>query len=381
MGRKAARALLVIGVFGVLAGLSITEAYFWPGYSSEPSSVANPAVLFWAAFRYYLAWAIVAPVILWLSRRVPLATRRWRRALAFHVPVSIAASVPFFALVVALAVAAGQSLSSLASLKTDFWRILLMVNLSVLPLYWLLLGAGMALQVYRDREASRLRAVELRRSLEAAELDALRMKLRPHFLFNTLNTIASLAREHDMDAVGRVIERLGSLLRLSMETGGRQFVTLDEELALVDEQLAIEEIRFKDRLRVIRRIDPASRRAVVPNLILQPIVENAIAHGLSRRLDASLLEISARRDGGDLRIAVRDDGPGLPKGWRFAANAGPGLRNVLERLRALYAGSFGFEIVNSATGGAVAELRLPFTQAQPAVAGSGDDGSGQDGHR
>jgi two-component system LytT family sensor kinase len=207
------------------------------------------------------------------------------------------------------------------------------------------------------------------------------MKLRPHFLFNTLNTIASLAREHDTDAVGRVIERLGSLLRLSMETGGRQFVTLDEELALVDEQLAIEEIRFKDRLRVIRRIDPASRRAIVPNLILQPIVENAIAHGLSRRLDASLLEISARRDGPDLRIAVRDDGPGLPQGWRFAANAGPGLRNVLERLRALYAASFGFEIANSATGGAVAELRLPFTQAQPAVAGSEDDESGQDGHR
>jgi two-component system LytT family sensor kinase len=381
MGRRTARALLVIVVFGLLAGLSITEAYFWQGSGSEPSSVEKPAALFWAAFRYYLAWAMVAPVILWLSRRVPLATRRWHRALAFHVPVSIAASVPFFALVVVLAAAAGQGLSSLASLKTDFWRMLLMVNLSVLPLYWLLLGAGTALQVFREREASRLRAVELRRSLEAAELDALRMKLRPHFLFNTLNTIASLAREHDMDGVGQVIERLGSLLRLSMETSGRQFVTLDEELALVDEQLAIEEIRFRDHLRVIRRIDPASRGALVPNLILQPIVENAIAHGLSRRLDASLLEISARRDGGDLRIAVRDDGPGLPQGWRFAANAGPGLRNVLERLRALYAGSFGFEIANSATGGAVAELRLPFTQAQPAVAGSGDDGSGPDGHR
>ena len=381
MGRKAARALLIVVVFGLLAGLSITQAYFWQGTESQPSSVKNPVELFWAGFRYYLAWAMVTPGILWLSRRVPLATRRWRGAFVFHLLVSIAASLPFYVLVLTLTAAAGRSVPPPSALLADWWRILLMLTLSVLPLYWLVLGAGTALQVYREREANRLRAVELRRSLEVAELDALRMKLHPHFLFNTLNTIASLAREGDMDAVGQVIERLGTLLRLSMETSGRQLVTLEEELALLDGQLAIEEIRFRDRLRVIRRIDPASRSALVPNLILQPLVENALAHGLSRRIDATLLEISARRDGPDLRIAVRDDGPGLPPGWQFAADAGRGLRNVMERLRALYATSFGFEIANSATGGAVAELRLPFTQAQPAVAGSGEDGSDQDGHR
>ena len=207
------------------------------------------------------------------------------------------------------------------------------------------------------------------------------MKLHPHFLFNALNAIACLARAGDTDSVGRVIERLGTLLRLSMDTSGRQLVTLEEELALLDEQLAIEEIRFKDRLRVIRRIEPESRGALVPNLILQPLVENAIAHGLSRRIDASLLEISARRDGACLHIAVRDDGPGLPPGWRFAEDAGRGLRNVMERLRALYTTSFGFELANSATGGVVAELRVPFTRTWPAAEGSKDDGSDQDDHR
>jgi LytS/YehU family sensor histidine kinase len=188
-----------------------------------------------------------------------------------------------------------------------------------------------------------------------------------------------------------------------METSGRQLVTLEEELALVDEHLAIEEIRFKDRLHVIRRIDPASRRALVPNLILQPLVENAIAHGLSQRLDASLLEISARQDGPHLRVAVRDDGPGLPPGWRLATGARGGLRNVMERLQALYGGAFRLDIENSATGGTVAELRLPFDTARPesvevtngaqgrpvgtfsqavaAAAGGRDHGPHQDDHR
>jgi len=384
MGRKRARGLLIVAAFGLLAGLSITENYvarYWPDSPPPAAAVKNPADLFWSGFLYYLAWVIVTPGILWLSRRVPLATRRWRRAFVFHLLVAVVGTPLFFVVVVMLNAAAGYGLPSLGYLVSVWWRILVMLLLTVLPVYWLVLGAGTALQVYRDREASQIRAVELQRLLEAAELDALRMKLHPDFLFNTLNTIACLARAGETEAVGQVIEHLGTLLRLSMETSGRQLVTLDEELALLDEHLAIEEIRFKDRLHVIRRVEPASREALVPNLILQPLVENAIAHGLSQRLDASLLEISARRDGPHLRIVIRDDGPGLPPGWRFAADARRGLRNVVERLRALYPASFQLDIVNSATGGAVADLRLPFSQALPAVAGSWDHGPNQDDHR
>lgn len=383
MGRKPARGLLIVAAFGLLAGLSITEDYVsrhWLA-SSAPVAAKSPAALFWSGFLYYLAWAIVTPGILWLSRRVPLTTCRWRRAFAFHLLVPVAGTPLFFILVVMLNAAVGRGLPSLGYLVADWWRILVMVTLTVLPVYWLVLGAGTALQVYRDREASGIRAVELQRLLEAAELDALRMKLHPDFLFNTLNTIACLARAGETEAVGQVIEHLGTLLRLSMETSGRQLVTLEEELALLDEQLAIEKIRFKDRLHIIRRVEPASREALVPNLILQPLVENAIAHGLSQRLDASLLEISAGRDGPYLRLVVRDDGPGLPAGWRFATDAKRGLRNVVERLQALYTASFRLDIVNSATGGAVADLRLPFSQALPAAAGSCDHGTDQDDHR
>ena len=367
MSRKLARGLLIVAVFALLAGLSIAGSYVAHGLSSSPSPPAaqSLSLLFWRSFRSYLPWAMVTPGIVWLSRKVPLTGRRWRRAIAVHLLVPVLGSAPFFAFTTALNAAVGHGLPPVDFLASFWWRILLMEIVVVLPVYWLVLGAATSVQVYRDHEANQLQAIELQRSLAAAQLDAMRMKLHPHFLFNTLNTIASLARAGETDGVGQVVERLGTLLRLSMETSGRQLVTLDEELGLVDEHLAIEEIRFKDRLHVIRRIDPASRKALVPNLILQPLVENAIAHGLSQRLDASLLEISARQDGPHLRVAVRDDGPGLPPGWRLATGARGGLRNVMERLQALYGGAFRLDIDNSATGGTVAELRLPFDTARP----------------
>ena len=363
MGQKSARALLIIAAFALLAGLSIAEYLSRQGVpSSKPGVKISYLILFWASLRYYVTWAMVAPGIFWLSRRVPLATRRWRRALVFHLIVPIVGSVPFLVLAIMIAAVFGGGLPPLDYLFAHWWRIAVLLVAAVVPVYWLILGAATALHVYRDREANQLHAIELQRSLEAAELDALQMKLNPHFLFNALNTVACLALAGETEAVGQVIDRLGTLLRLSMETSGRQLVTMHEELTLLDEHLAIEEIRFKDRLRVVRRVDPCCHNALVPNLILEPLVENAIAHGLSQRLEASLLEISARRDGPYLRIAVRDDGPGLPPGWRFATHARQGLKNVRQRLEALYAASFGFDITNSATGGAVAELRLPFRE-------------------
>jgi two-component system, LytTR family, sensor kinase len=402
MSRRLARGLLIVAVFSLLAGLSITGSYLAAHGLASPPSAAKLDLLFWSSFRYYLAWVMVTPGILWLSRRVPLTGRRWQRALVFHLLVPVLGSAPFYALTLVLGAVFGRGVPSVDFLAAFWWRILIMEIVAVAPVYWLVLGAATALQLYRDREANQLQAIELQRSLTSAQLDAMRMKLHPHFLFNTLNAVASLARAGEMDGVGRVVEHLGTLLRLSMETSGRQLVTLEEELALVDEHLAIEEIRFKDRLHVIRRIDPASRQALVPNLILQPLVENAIVHGLSQRLDASLLEISARQDGPDLRVAVRDDGPGLPPGWRLATGGRAGLKNVIERLRALYGGGFRFDVENSATGGTIAELTLPFESVQTervgtpngaqgrpfdtlsqaeAAAGSREHGAHQDDHR
>ena len=329
------------------------------------------SLIFLGQFRLYLAWALVAPGIFYLVRRVPLlGPRRWR-AVAFHVLVPLAFSLPFFYLRLVVNMAFGLQLPPLEQLLQVPWgRVFVLQAVAGLPVYWTLVGLGTFLQFLREHAADELAAIELRRSLAVAQHDALKMKLQPHFLFNALNAIASFAREGDTDAVVRVVDHLGTLLRLSMETSAKQFVTLDEELALVDAYLAIEELRFGDRLRVVRRIAPDARRALVPNLILQPLVENALVHGLSRRLDASILELAARRDGRVLRVAVRDDGPGLPSGWSLAGNAGTGLRNVAERIEGLFPGAGGVQVENGATGGAVALLSIPFADAgTTAVAG------------
>jgi len=187
------------------------------------------------------------------------------------------------------------------------------------------------------------------------------MKLQPHFLFNTLNSIRFLALERDSTAVVTTVERLANLLRASMASGS-QLVPLEQELALADEYLAIEQMRFGERLRIVRRVEPAVRRARVPSLVLQPIVENSIKHAFSRRLDASCLEIAAVRDGDTLRLAVSDDGPGLPPGWDLATSCGRGLRNVIERLDALYRDSWSLAVGGGALGGTVAELRIPYSE-------------------
>jgi two-component system, LytTR family, sensor kinase len=388
------RALIVLTVFGLLAVLAATDTYVTlmsappapkpsAGASADGSSfpkavqpAARPrqvtlARVFLNQFRTYVTWVLVTPAILYLARRVPLLGRRRARALLFHAIVPFAGALPFFFLRFLVNRAFGVPFPPWASLGAAPWGpILVLQGVAAAPVYWLLVGLGTLVQFSREHEANRMAEIELRHSLAVAQLDALKMKLQPHFLFNALNSIAALVRVGETAAVVRTVEHLGTLLRLSMETSARQLVPLDQEMALVDAYLAIEEVRFGDRLRVVRRIAPDVRRALVPNLILQPLVENALAHGLSRRLDASLLEVAARRDGSLLRIAVRDDGPGLPPTWSLAADAGAGLKNVTDRIQGLFPGNGEFRVENGATGGAVALLSLPFADAETtAVAG------------
>ena len=364
------RALLVLAVFALQAILSAASGYV--SGAGKPAVAATPfdtCGVFLREFRYYLSWALVAPGIFWLGRKVTLRRRRWFPPLAFHLAIPVAGALPFWGGLLLLDAAFGAGFPPFQTWTTIQWELLFARHaLMVLPIYGLLLGLGAAVQVSRDRTANEMRAVALQRSLAAAQLDGLRMKAQPHFLVETLNSVAALARTGDTDAVVRVVDRLGTLLRLSMETSGRQVVRLEEELELLDKYLAIEEIRFKDRLRIVRRVGPDVQNALVPNLILQPLVESALLGGRAGRLDAGLLEIAAHRDGDTLCIAMRDDGPGLPPDWSLASSAGSGLRNVVERLEGLYAGRSRFELTNDASGGTRVLLSLPFSETQSPVA-------------
>jgi two-component system LytT family sensor kinase len=318
---------------------------------------------------YYLMWAALTPFIFFLGRHVRFRRQRWISPLAFHAAASVVFAV---AAPVSLAILFGglvlrRGYPDPADLVTPFWTHYAAYRaIADTSLYWLILAAGAVLRTYDESQVRRLQAVDLERSLTAAQVDVLKMKLQPHFLFNTLNSIRFLALEKDNTAVVTTVERLASLLRASM-TSGSQLVPLEEELALVDEYLAIEQMRLGERLRIVRRIDPAVKQARVPGLVLQPIVENSIKHAFSQRLDASRLEIAAFRDGDALRIVVSDDGPGLPPGWNLATNCGRGLKNVIERLDALYRNTWSLTVKPGDVGGTVVEVGIPYFEPKDGV--------------
>jgi LytS/YehU family sensor histidine kinase len=185
----------------------------------------------------------------------------------------------------------------------------------------------------------------------------LKMQLQPHFLFNTLHAIAELVHE-DPRAADRMVAGLGSLLRISLESAGRQMVTLREELEFLEAYLAIEQVRFRERLSVAVEIDPHALDARVPHLLLQPLVENAIRHGVAPRMAAGRVTVSARRENGRVEIEIADNGRGLPNGTPRAE--GVGLRNTRARLEQLYGNEFRLELANGPAGGAVARLALPY---------------------
>jgi len=212
---------------------------------------------------------------------------------------------------------------------------------------------------FRDRA---LVASRLETQLFQAQNQALRMQLQPHFLFNTLHSIATLMRS-DVESADRMITRLGDLLRLSLERSGEQEISLGQELAFLGAYLEIEHIRFKDRLRIAIEVPEALKGAQLPTFILQPLVENSLKHGFSKRSQGGTVAIRARAEGDSLRLEVEDDGDGPPS----RHEEGVGLRSVRERLHLLYGGLARFTFDGLPGRGTLAAMTLPLRLAhQPA---------------
>jgi len=210
-----------------------------------------------------------------------------------------------------------------------------------------------------------LRLERLERNFSEARLNALRMQLEPHFLFNALNAISSEIQD-DPVCARNMIEHLGSLLRLSLDRNERQLVPLFEELSFLEHYLAIQRIRFGDRLRFEQVIDEDVRHVLVPSMLIQPLVENSTRHGLAQRATGGLVRIVAKRiDEQNIQITVEDDGAGLPVNWNPGSSFGLGLSITEQRLTALYPGKGRvFEIRRRKGGGTEVELRLPIHAAE-----------------
>lgn len=329
-----------------------------------------PQMLIWE-LPYWFLWAALSPVVFWLTRRFPLQRGRMLVNSGVHVGACVVLSVLHRAayLIIGwlLHVAVYRHLSSSIS---DVFSFLLLFNLQTgFMSYGTVLLVSYVIDYYRRYQNEELKISRLKTDLAEAQLQttqaqlqSLKMQLQPHFLFNTLNSISTLLDE-DVEAADEMLARLGDFLRLTLDNSGAEEVTLQEELELLRCYLEIEQVRFQDRLTVLMEIEPETLEALVPNLILQPIVENAIRHGIVEEVGKGRIEIRSSRSNGMLLLQVRDNGPGLQAEaavGRAGSKRGLGFTLTRERLERLYAARQRFHLEDAAPGGVQVTLEIPF---------------------
>ena len=353
--------LRLIALATVVALLAASQQYFVSRLQGDPMPVALALVL---SLPFWYLWAAFAPVVAWFVRRFPIERQRLALRMASHVGFAFILSVVHSVLHVAVALALKPILNlpipddaGMALIISLNW---LQMSMNLLA-YGGILGVTYAVDFYRRLRDRELLATQLREQLAQAQFHALRMQLNPHFLFNAMNTIAMLVRQQENTEAVRMLAGLSDLLRYVLEETRTQEVPLQEELGFLERYLAIEQVRFHDRLNVQIHNDADILDAQVPNLILQPLVENAIRHGIAGRVGAGRVEISARRDDGTLILQVRDDGPGLRDG--AAQAGGVGLQNTRARLAQLYGEKQRLELRNAEGNGVVVTITMPYHTA------------------
>ena len=356
--RRWKQVAVIWGIWTFVALVFTLQSYFTSYRSEQPISIISAG---YVQFTWSYLWALATPLILWAASKIPIDRNNWLRALALHVPISIGLSIVVTAIGhVFVWLYWGRPLGRPFSFTrmTNF----VVANFSEgIGLYLLVALTSYAISYYRRYRESQLRTFQLEAQLSHAQLQALKMQLHPHFLFNTLHSISALLNK-EPEAARKMITRLGDFLRLTLENSGSQEVTLEQEMTFLRCYLEIERVRFQDRLVTRVNVSDQALDAKVPNLILQPIVENAIRHGIAPRSTPGLIEIEAERRNSTLRIQVRDNGPGLPS-HRTSENMfkkGLGLANTERRLEQLYGAAHLFDLSDHPEGGLVVTLEIPF---------------------
>src|SRR6266550_5705417 len=355
----------------LMIGLSFTFNYYffaehYVAIFKQPPTLSQ--MLVWE-LPYWLLWAALAPLIFWFAQRFPIDRERWLLNSLFHIAACVSLSIAHRAIYLIIGwllhVAAYQELTSIPQLYSSD----ILFNLPTgFMSYGTIFLVSYVIGYYRRHQQEELKISRLKAELAQAQLQvteaqlqALKMQLHPHFLFNTLNSISALLDE-DVDAADQMLARLGDLLRMTLENSGAQEVTLQEELEFLRCYLEIEQVRFHDRLTVSLQIEPETLEARIPNLILQPIVENAIKHGIVSRIAPGRIEIIARRSDGTLHLQVKDNGPGLHQGEALSGRVkeGLGLANTRARLEQMYRASYRFEMRDAPEGGLQVTMEVPF---------------------
>ncbi len=342
MKKRWIKVLTVVGACAFL-GLAMTvEVYF-------NQRVDMDKEFFWDRFWNALIsqvgraamWGCMFPLILQLRIKLPLSRGHWVGGIAFHAGFSfVIMAVYYLGRIATYHVIYHEAWEHFwHEAAVDFYG----HNLVDMAWYWGILAFGYSFELYERFRSEEIKAIRLESQLIETELKTLREQLRPHFLFNTMNTVAVLVRENRNDEAITLLSRLGSLLRMSLDPARVHEVTVRQEMEFLERYIEIQKMRFSDRLSVEIKIAPEAMDARIPNLLLQPLVENAIIHGAAPMTGPCRVTVSGRVDGGTLHLEVTDDGPGMPIGG--PTRQGVGLSNTRERLTKIYgaAGRFTLE--------------------------------------
>jgi sensor histidine kinase YesM len=337
-------------LFGIATGLALATA-------SECQSVTHiPSLMYGAVL--WLWWAVIASAMWTLSQRVPAVTSFSAKTIVVHIAVGGALGfIHLFLLWALVFTPAGLG----SETPGNVWRSLM--NLNRLGIEILVYGFVFSIisiiqyQLRAQREA--MRSLDLERQLSAAHLRALQMQLEPHFLFNTLNAITTLVELGRSEQAAKMLGNLNAILKTTLQRITPDRVPLAREIELVENYLAIEQVRFADRLRLELKIDPVALDGLVPCFLLQPIVENAIRHGIAHCEDEGLIEASAMREGALLRLRVRDTGPAATQRDQSDGH-GIGLKNTRERLAHFYPNRFAMTAAALDKGGFEVTITIPY---------------------
>jgi two-component system, LytTR family, sensor kinase len=356
--RRMPRWLLVAGFWTLIVLAYSTRAEMRAGsYTWVRMSWIDSTKL--AATQWY-PWALLSIGIYWVNRKLPFRSDALLRRLLVHVPLSLVFGVAYTYLNYLLTLLLHAPTETVWMGATVFETVSRVIYRLGAFVYWSIAAICVALDYQSDLKDQEIRSAELERLLAEARLATLRSQLDPHFLFNALNSISAYVESAPRDA-RLMIEQLGDLLRLSLDHANEQEVPLERELMFVDRYLQLQLVRFAGRLDVQLRVNDDVLTAAVPTFMLQPLVENAIRHGVSKLPAAGTIELSAWRAGENLRVRVRDNGPGLPPGWTLDRRAGIGLGNTRARLEQLYGkGAYSLELTSGTEAGTCADVTIPY---------------------
>ena len=348
---------LIVGVATALGIFSTFQAYNYVSLFTERDP-SFPMLLI-LNVTYWYSWALLVPVMLWMARRFRFDRHTWRRSVLAHIPAVLAVTALHALLTVSLRTPILTAYGRDTMWWSSFQELFFLQFDWEMMTYWAVVGASHAYDFHRESQAQKLAAAQLQTRLAEASLQSLQRQLHPHFLFNTLHSISALIPRAP-EAADAMLGQLSDLLRLTLDRIGTQELPLKEELDFVQKYVEIERTRFGERLRVEFDVAPETLDAAVPNMLLQPLVENAIRHGIARKVGGGRVDITARRENDDLCLVVRDTGPGLAEA-KPGLSKGVGLANTRSRLEHLFGERHSLDFSEPPGGGLAVKIVIPFT--------------------